>query len=60
MLAYAKGAPAAEAAKKAGVPIEAFKLYLEQDNFAADLRAVVKNLVETQYAPGHSRFYTNV
>jgi hypothetical protein len=51
MLAYAKGVPVNEAAKKTGVPIEAFKLYLEKDNFAGDLRAVVKGLVETQYAP---------
>jgi hypothetical protein len=51
MLFYAKGVPANEAAKRSGVPLPAFKLYLEQDNFAADLRAVVKGLVETQYAP---------
>lgn len=51
MLAYAKGVPAADAAKRSGVPLPAFKLYLERDNFASDLRAVVKGLVETQYAP---------
>src|SRR2546421_163147 len=37
MLEYAKGAPAAKAAKKAGVPVEAFNLYREQDNFSGDL-----------------------
>jgi hypothetical protein len=51
MLAYAKGAPAAEAAKKAGIELAAFKLYLEQDNFSGDLRKVVKGLVADVYAP---------
>jgi len=51
MLFYAQGAPANEAAKRAGIPAKTFKLYTERDNFAGDLRAVVKGLVETVYAP---------
>jgi hypothetical protein len=51
MLLYAKGATADEAARKAGVPIEAFNLYRDQDNFSGDLRKVLKGLVADVYAP---------
>lgn len=60
MLLYAKGATAAEAAKRSGVLLAAFNLYLERENFAADLRAVVKGLVETEYAPRAFAFLDEV
>src|ERR1700716_3158180 len=56
MLAYAKGAPASEAAKKAGIEPAAFKLYMEQDSFSGDLRKVVKGLVADVYAPSCFKF----
>jgi hypothetical protein len=51
MLLYAKGASADEAAKKSGVPIEAFNLYREQDNFSGDLRRILRELVADVYSP---------
>jgi hypothetical protein len=60
MMAYAKGAPASEAARKAEVPIEAFNLYKEQDNFSGDLRKVVKGLVVDVYAPTAFAFLNDV
>jgi hypothetical protein len=60
VLEYAKGASAAEAARKSGVPIEAFNLYREQDNFSGDLRKVVKGLVADVYSPTAFAFLNEV
>jgi len=49
---YAKGDPPELAAKKAGLKdLAAFKLYLQSDSIGSDLRAMMRGVLETDYAP---------
>jgi hypothetical protein len=57
---YAKGDTPAEACRKSGAHPNAFDLYLRSEPAGPELRAVMKNVIEREYAPAAFRFLNEV